>query len=165
VLRRAWLAAPLLSLALIPAFGARAERQQTAQQPQTAPLQTAQAFLESIYLPYRQRGFKGQPYTDFERFFAPDLARAMKRESDYAKRRGEPPIINGDPFVDAQDWQITDLVVRATGSGDKATGVVSFSNQGKPKRLALELVRTEAGWRIADIAGAGGSLRALYKVR
>jgi hypothetical protein len=56
-------------------------------------------------------------------------------------------------------------VVRASGSSDSTTGVVSFANFGKPKRLAIDLVRTPAGWRIADIAGSSGLLRMLYKVK
>jgi hypothetical protein len=82
-----------------------------------------------------------------------------------AKQYRQPPTLDGDPFVDAQEWQISDLVVRASGSSDSATGVVSFANFGKPKRLAIDLVRTPAGWRIADIAGSSGSLRMLYKVK
>ncbi len=126
---------------------------------------TAQAFLQAIYEPYLKAGFKGQPYADAARFFAPDLARAMSRDMQAAKQRGQPPTLNGDPFIDAQDWQVSNLVVRVSGTGDSATGVVSFTNLGKPKRLAIDLARTDAGWRIADIAGSSGSLRALYKVR
>ena len=133
--------------------------------PAAAQLPTAQAFLQSVYEPYLKAGFKGQPYTDAARFFAPDLARAMARDMQTAKQRGQPPTLDGDPFVDAQDWQVSNLVVRVSGAGDTATGVVSFTNLGRPKRLAIDLVRTDAGWRIADIAGSSGSLRALYKVR
>jgi len=127
--------------------------------------QTAQAFLQSIYAPYLKRDFKGQPYTEAARFFAPDLARAMDRDMRQAKQRGQPPTLDGDPFVDAQEWQVTALIVRSSGGSDSATGVVTFENFGKPKRLAIELVKTPAGWRIADIAGSGGSLRSLYKMQ
>ncbi|MFI4998590.1 MAG: hypothetical protein ACHQK9_01820 [Reyranellales bacterium] len=149
MLRRAAVAA----LLCIPSFGAQA------QQP------SAQAFLEDLYRPYLQKNYKGQPYTEAARFFVPDLARAMDRDMAGAKRRGEPPTLDGDPFVDAQEWQVTDLVIRVSGTGDLATGVVSFANFGKPKRLAIDLRKTPAGWRIADIAGSSGSLRALYKPR
>lgn len=152
MLRRTAIAAPAALLCALPP-GARA------QQP------TAQAFLQAIYEPYLKAGFKGQPYTDAARFFAPDLARAMSRDMQAAKLRGQPPILDGDPFIDAQDWQVSNLVVRVSGTGDSATGVVSFTNLGKPKRLAIDLARTDAGWRVADIAGSSGSLRALYKVR
>ena len=76
-----------------------------------------------------------------------------------------PPTLNGDPFVDAQEWEISNLSIRAAESGGQATGIVSFVNLKQKKTLAIELVKTPAGWRIADIAGAGGSLRSLYKIR
>jgi Protein of unknown function (DUF3828) len=127
--------------------------------------QTAQAFLEGLYAPYRTKGFKGQPYTQAERFFEPGLARAMARDYQLARRNGVPPTLNGDPFVDAQEWEISDLTIRAAAAGEQATGVVSFTNFKRKNTLAIELVQTPGGWRIADIAGSSGSLRTLYKVR
>jgi hypothetical protein len=130
-----------------------------------AQAQSAQAFLDSVYAPYRARGGKGQNYQQAERFFEPTLARAMARDYQLARKNGVPPTLNGDPFVDAQDWEISGLTIRAAESGERATGIVSFSNLNQRKTLAVELVKTEAGWRIADIAGANGSLRGLYKIR
>ncbi len=129
------------------------------------PQQSAQAFLEALYAPYRAKGFRGQPYTQAERFFEPSLARAMQRDYQLAQRNGVPPTLNGDPFVDAQEWEISNLSIRAAASGEQATGIVSFVNLKQKKTLAVELVQTPAGWRISDIAGASGSLRALYKVK
>jgi Protein of unknown function (DUF3828) len=134
-------------------------------QAQQAMQQTAQAFLESLYAPYRAKGFNGQPYTQAERFFEPTLAAAMQRDYQLAQKNGVPPTLNGDPFVDAQEWEVSNLSIRAASSGEQATGMVSFMNFKQKKTLAVELVQTGAGWRIADIAGAGGSLRALYKVK
>lgn len=133
-----------------------------AQQPMQ---QTAQAFLEGLYAPYRAKGYRGQPYTQAERFFEPILAAAMQRDYQLAQKNGVPPTLNGDPFVDAQEWEVTNLSIRVAASGEQATGMVSFVNFKQKKTLAVELVQTAAGWRIADIAGAGGSLRALYKVK
>ena len=82
-------------------------------QAQQPTQQTAQAFLESLYAPYRAKGFKGQPYTEAERFFEPTLARAMQRDYQLAQRNGVPPTLNGDPFVDAQEWEVTNLSIRA----------------------------------------------------
>jgi hypothetical protein len=129
------------------------------------PQQSAQAFLEGLYAPYRTKGFRGQPYTQAERFFEPILARAMQRDYQLAQRNGVPPTLNGDPFVDAQEWEVTNLSIRAAAAGEQATGIVSFVNFTQKKTLAVELVQTPGGWRISDIAGAGGSLRALYKVK
>jgi hypothetical protein len=125
---------------------------------------TPQAFLEEIYKPYLAHDFKGQSYTQVNRFFAPDLARAIERDVREAQRRMEVPALDGDPFIDAQDWDITKLSISAKVEGTKATAFVGFENLGKPVRLTVDLIQTPVGWRIADIEAPSGSLRALYKL-
>lgn len=126
---------------------------------------TAQAFVDNLYKPYLDKAFKGQPYEDASRFFAPALAQAMERDYREARRRKEVPTLNGDPFVDAQDWEISKLAIDVATKGDTATARVSFQNSGDATRLVLELVRTPSGWRIAEIKGPSGSLKALYKLK
>ena len=126
---------------------------------------TAQAFVESLYRPYLNAGFQGQPYGDTARFFVPALAQAIDRDNREARRRNEVPTLNGDPFVDAQDWEISKLSIDVTASGDAATARVSFQTFAEARRVVLELVKTPAGWRIADIKAPSGSLKALYKLR
>lgn len=41
---------------------------------------------------------------------------------------------------------------------------VSFQNFDETKRVVLELAKTPAGWRIAEIKMPSGSLKALYKL-
>ncbi|MFI4998587.1 MAG: hypothetical protein ACHQK9_01805 [Reyranellales bacterium] len=150
---------PLPSAAPLPA-----PMQPSAPPPPAQALKASpQAFLEEIYQPYLQKGFKGQPYWEATRFFEPELARAMDQNRQDARQRGKPPVLNGDPFVNAQDWQISGLVVAALPAGTGATGNVIFSNQGEPQHLTIDLVQTPDGWRIAEIRGLG--LRALYKLR
>lgn len=149
MLRRTVIAALLFSLAL------------TAQ----AQGQTAQAFLEEIYKPYLEQGFKGQPYEQAERFFEPILAQAMLQDIKEAKKRSQPPLLNGDPFVDSQNWFITGLEVSVIPKGTAATGIVLVVNQKKPRNINIDLMQTPAGWRIAEIRGASGTLRGLYRLR
>lgn len=126
---------------------------------------TAQAFVEKLYRPYLDPGFQGQPYGDTARFFVPALAQAMDRDNREARRRNEVPTLNGDPFVDAQDWEISKLSIDVTAGGDAATARVSFHNFGEPKRVLLELVKAPTGWRIAEIKAPSGSLKALYNLK
>lgn len=126
---------------------------------------TAQAFVEALYRPYLTKGFSGQPYDQTARFFVPALAQAMDRDYREAKRRNEVPTLNGDPFIDAQDWEISKLSINVTTNGDTATAQVSFQNLGKAKRVILELAKTPVGWRIAEIKAPSGSLKALYKLK
>ena len=123
---------------------------------------TAEAFLHSIYDPYLDPGFKGQPYWQPSRFFVADLARTIEDDMRDAKRRGEVPQLDGDPFLDAQDWQIKNLEIAVTTDGTKATGRVSFDNLGTATEVVLDLQQTPAGWRIAEIKTPSGSLRALF---
>jgi hypothetical protein len=127
--------------------------------------ETASAFVNAIYQPYRQKGFKGQPYTDAERYFEPVLAAAMRRDGAAAQQRNEVPLLNGDPFIDAQEWEITSLSIALTTHGERASAGVALVNLGKPYAVALTLVQTSAGWRIVDVLGPSGSLRSLYKLR
>lgn len=148
MLRRSTFVLPLLPIA------ARAQEQ------------TPKQFLEAIYEPYTRTGFKGQPYWEARRFFVPDLAQAIERDFAEARKRNEVPTLDGDPFIDAQDWQITDLLVGAASATPKTTGTVAFLNFGKPRTLALFLEKTDLGWRIKDIfPGGARSLRALYKLK
>jgi uncharacterized protein DUF3828 len=128
--------------------------------------QTPSQFLASIYEPYKKKDFKGQPYWEADRFFAPDLASSINKDFAEAKKRKEVPTLDGDPFVDAQDWQVESLAYTTTSVKDgKAAGSVALISLGEPKGMALTLVKTPAGWRISDIVTSGGSLRALYKLK
>lgn len=131
----------------------------------SAQTATAQTFVETLYRPYLTKGFQGQPYGETERFFVPALAQAMDRDNREAKRRNEVPTLDGDPFIDAQDWEISKLSIDVTANGDSATARVSFQNFGEAKRITLELAKTPAGWRIAEIKAPSGSLKALYKLK
>ena len=124
---------------------------------------SAEAFLRDLYAPYLTGANQGQNYWDLGRYFAPDLARLMNDEARDARRRNEVPRLDGDPFVDAQEWDVKNFTLSVKTDGSSATAVVTFDNYGKAKRITLDLVLTPAGWRISDIGAPSGSLRALYR--
>ena len=126
-----------------------------------AQAQSPEAFLHSIYDPYLKTDFRGQPYWQVDRFFEPTLAGISEMRK--AKARGEVPKLDGDPFLDAQEWDIKNLVITVKADGARATGEVSFDNFDKRTRIILDLVKTLPGWRIAGIKGPSGSLNDLYK--
>jgi hypothetical protein len=127
-----------------------------------AQTSTPDSFLRAIYAPYLKPDFKGQPYWHVSRFFAPELARAIEADMREAKRRGHVPKLDGDPFLDAQDWEIKNLAIAVKADGPKATGEVTFDNLGKATKITIDLVQIQAGWRIADIKAPSGSLSSLY---
>jgi len=127
------------------------------------------AFVEAIYKPYLKKKFKGVEYSrpaNLRRFFEPALAKAIIADMQAAAKRGEVPALDGDPFIDAQDWEITNLAIEVkTVDAAKAVATVTFTNMREPKTVTLDLVDTAGGWRIAEINAPSGSLRKLFKLK
>ena len=123
-----------------------------------------------IYAPYKDKNGNGNPLdTDaaVKRYFEPKLATLIIKDRNKAAKRGDVSTLDMDPFIDAQDWDISafDVAVRDTGA-DKATATVSFKNLGKPTTVVLDLVKLREGWRIADINwGRKPTLRGLFAKR
>ena len=131
--------------------------------------QSADAFLHGIYSHYlgddkTAKGIFLDKPSDVHRYFADDLAALIIADDAAAAKRGDVPELDGDPFVDAQDWTITDIVIHInsqTASAAKAT--VTFKNFKEPHAVHLDLVETPKGWRISDVAWKEGTFRGLYK--
>lgn len=143
--------------AVLPATGAQADA-------------AAQAFLVSLYNNYRGKNGNGialDKEAVIRRYFEPALAALIVKDRKEAENRGDVPALDGDPFVDAQDWEIAafDVTVRDTAP-DKASGTVTFQNFDKAVTVVLDLVKLREGWRIADITwqrdGETATLRALF---
>jgi hypothetical protein len=127
------------------------------------------AFVDSIYNTYLAKDSKGVSIDNeaaIRRYFAPPLSDAIVKDMAEAQKANEVPTLNGDPFIDAQDWEIANLrtVVKTTGA-NTAVATVNFTIFRKPRTVTLDLIRTGDGWRIAKIRAPSGSLRALYKLK
>jgi hypothetical protein len=134
----------------------------------TAETSSPQDFVERLYRPYLDKNANGNALTSdamIRGYFAPPLADAIIKDFAVAEKRGEVPLLNGDPFVDAQDWEISNLniAVKPTGA-DTAMATVTFVMFMEPRTVTLDLLKSPAGWRITEIRSASGSLRALYKL-
>jgi hypothetical protein len=133
----------------------------------TAAEPSATSFVEGVYAPCKDKNGNGNPLdTDaaVKRYFEPKLATLILKDRSKAAKRGDVSTLDMDPFIDAQDWDISafDVAVRDTGA-DKATATVSFENLGKPTTVVLDLVKLREGWRIADINwGRKPTLRGLF---
>ena len=130
-----------------------------AQQPAVA---TPRGFLAQVYAGYRRRDYnpRGKP----DRIFAPELATAIRTDEKLA--HGEVGYLDGDPLCDCQDYQKITLDIRALAqpTSRRATARVRVSlGIDTPRDLTLELARTPAGWRIADIVSTEGSLLAALR--
>jgi hypothetical protein len=131
---------------------------------------SAKSFVEAIYAAYKGKDGNGIALDSdaaVKRYFEPKLAALISKDRKDADKRGEVSTLDGDPFIDAQDWEIesVDIAVREIAA-DKASATVSFTNMDKPTTVLLDLVKLREGWRIADITwdrdGRKESLRALF---
>ena len=137
-----------------------------------APLQLAAAepsakeFVQRLYAHYVGKHAKGvriERPADLARWFAPALADAIVADRERAWKAGDVPSLDGDPFVDAQDWDIARVDVEVQPAGaERATATVKFSNAGEAQAISLELVKLAAGWRIGEIVSRGQKLSALF---
>jgi hypothetical protein len=135
--------------------------------PALAADKSAEAFLAGIYANYKGKNAKGQSFdttAKINRLFTPSLAKLIDADSKTAAKRSEVGALGGDPFVDAQDFEIEGLTIDVKESGPgKATGTVKFKNFGKDTTIMLDLVKLPQGWRIDEIRMPSGSLRSLFK--
>jgi len=130
----------------------------------------AKAFLAEIYQHYvgssagTAKGIPLGTVKSVRGYFTVGLASLIIEDRVAAAKRGETPVLDGDPFVGGQDWDISDLAIEVKDTGAfKAIGTVTFMNSGKPAKVVLELLRSGNDWRIADVAWDSGTLRALYR--
>ena len=147
------LAAMLAGLALLAAL------------PGLAAGETPKAFLEKLYAAYvgpNRPGLMVASDKVLARYLTPEVIALLDKMYAASKKSDEVPALDGDPFVDGQEWDIKkfDITVDQSGS-DKATGHVSFRNYDQDKSLTLDLVHLKSGWRIDDIHWSDGSLRKL----
>jgi hypothetical protein len=157
--------AAVAGTAIALAFGAAGTLTASADQP------SAKAFVDGIYQSYV--GPEGSAYgvnldTDdaLRQWFAPELAQAIIADADAADARGEVPMLDGDPFVDAQEWKIDGFEDKVTETGPGAAeAVVTFDNYGRHEVITLDLVLLDGAWKVSEIDwGADeGTLGALVR--
>ena len=116
---------------------------------------SATAFITAIYDSYKGKGAKGTPLDSertIRRYFEPKLAAWMARDQKAAARRNEVGALDFDPFLDAQEWDVTrfDIVVSDAAVG-KAQATVKFVNLGESITVVLDLVQVRNAWRIHEI--------------
>src|ERR1700729_2553462 len=104
----------------------------------------ALAFVNAIYNSYTKPHSDGVLIDNgkkLRRYFEPTLAAAMNKDQQDAARHGDVGKLDGDPFINAQDWEIKsfDVAMKDTAPG-KANATVTFTNLGTPKTIVLDLV-------------------------
>jgi Protein of unknown function (DUF3828) len=131
---------------------------------------SATHFVTRIYDAYKGEHSKGiliDTEAAIRRYFEPTLATMISKDQKAAARRKEIPTLDGDPFIDAQDWSIPAIDIAVSDiPPDKAAATVSFKNFDQPVKVVLDLIKIKSDWRIANITwqrdGKRETLRALY---
>jgi hypothetical protein len=141
-----------------------------AAKPASAADRGASAFVAAIYAAYKGKNAKGirlDTEVNIRRYFEPSLAALMIKDQKDATRRHDVPNLDGDPFVDAQDWDIAAFDIAVTDTvNNAASATVKFRNADTPTVVVLDLVKTANDWRVGDITwqhdGKKETLRELY---
>jgi len=131
---------------------------------------SAHDFVAAIYDTYVSKDRNGLALDSdatVRRYFEPTLAALIVKDRKQAARRGEVGLLDFDPFVDGQDWEISDLDIAVADAGPgKARATVKFKNVDKPSVVTLELVKIGKAWKIGNVTWQPheqpNNLRALF---
>lgn len=108
---------------------------------------TPNDLLTAFYKPY----FDGEFYDDETPFRSSYLEGLYQADSE-STPAGEMGALSFDPYIDGQDYELTDFVIEpAAITGETATVAVKFNNFETPIELTYELVDERGGWRINDV--------------
>jgi hypothetical protein len=71
------------------------------------------------------------------------------------------PILDFDPFVNAQDYQLSNLSVSTDGVVENSHAAVraAFDNAGARTEVVYDLIWEAGGWKVDNIRGDGWDLR------
>src|SRR4051794_37404857 len=88
--------------------------------------ETPKAFLDALYSAYvgpNRNGLMVETDEVLARYLSPEVIKLMEKMYAASNEADEVPALDGDPFVDAQEWDIKsfDIAVDQLGD-DKATG-------------------------------------------
>jgi hypothetical protein len=111
---------------------------------------TPVALLEAIYEPYLSADFDWGKWQ-------PEEFRSEGLNALFAKDDEETPDdmvgrIDFDPYINAQDYNITGLEIgQAKIDGDTATVEVLFANFDLPQHMTFSMVKEADGWKVDDV--------------
>lgn len=106
-----------------------------------------QDLLEAFYEPY----VSGEFYED-ETPFRSSALQALYDADAESTPVGEMGALSFDPYIDGQDYELTDFVIgEPQVDGDHALVEVNFRNFDEERHLTYDLVFEDGGWRINDV--------------
>jgi hypothetical protein len=117
---------------------------------------TPEALLKALYSPYSQGDSFDWSNWDEAKFRSQELNDLFAK--DLKEADGEVGRIDFDPYVDGQDYQISDLKFgKATITGDSAKVEVTFKNFEMEEDMVFTLIKEADGWKVDDVKSKGGA--------
>jgi hypothetical protein len=116
-----------------------------------AAAESPRSFVERLYASYKDEDFS--PFDHPERIFAPPFVAALKEDARLS--REEIGFIEADPLCQCQDpvsMRAQIAAVRRPSSASAEARLRLRFGASAPRDIRLKLIRTRAGWRVADIA-------------
>jgi hypothetical protein len=148
----------ILSAAALAALAA-CSREKKGDAPAAAPASDPAAVIRPLYDRYMTEGAQ---FPDF-RNQAPWSA-SLWTQLEAMNARSEAmnePILDFDPLIDGQDYQLSNLTVTTDALVENSSAVVraSFTNAGHPSEVVYDMVWEDGGWRVDNIRTAAWDLR------
>lgn len=131
--------------------------------PAAAPVDSTDpvAVVRALYTPYLTRDaqipdmLQTAPWTDSLRA---EIQRVFAASQDE-------PILDYDPIISAQDWEIAsvDVALEAPPADGKAVVIAKFRNMDRDETLRYDMVDVNGAWEIDDIRNTDFGLRSDIK--
>lgn len=116
---------------------------------------TPKALLESIYQSYATDEFP----EDSESIYSQKLKALFEADRERTPE-GEIGAIDFDPFVNAQDYDLSNLDIGEPEITDNlATSTVRFENLGEKNTLVISMVKEADGWKVDDVQSTEGEVQ------
>ncbi len=113
---------------------------------------TPKSLLEALYTPYKSDTFDWDKWDEAQ--FRTKALNALF-DKDAKEADGDVGRLDFDPYIDGQDYQITDLVFHdAVITGDTAKVEVTFKNFDTSEDLMFTLVKEADGWKVDDVVSS-----------
>jgi hypothetical protein len=155
-------------LAFAVAFGVTASAAQACPGPYGSPERGPDVFLRAVYDRYVGENVGSIDYSKeavLRQYFTPELVAMMMKDRAAADAANEVPRLNGDPFLNAQDWKIASFDIKTVPiSATRAEATVKFTNYNRQESFKVSLWFVDGAWRIDDIdyGGNAGTLRGIF---
>ncbi|GGF15412.1 hypothetical protein GCM10011321_04120 [Youhaiella tibetensis] len=120
-----------------------------------ATYDSPKALLDSIYESYSTNSFP----EDSEEIYSAHLKRLFAADRERTPE-GEVGALDFDPFINAQDYDLADLVIGEPEiSGTLATSTVRFANFGEKNTVVISMVKEPDGWKVDNVQSIEGEVQ------